>query len=296
MAFIGTFDLLRPRTPNPDCIRRESGAIIGAARPYTRGGAHLVLVKRYDAGDLIIRENDAGESAYYIETGKVAVFKSAPGGQVHMAHLGPGDIFGEMSMVDDAPRSASVRVLEPTTVREFHRDDLYAAIRENPAIFATFMKSIFNRLREANRIIASLPVRAAQPPTTANLKDTSSKDAKFSIEGLTPEALAAIPNSPFPIKGFPFKIGRKSNDPFVYNNLEIDDGDSLQIARHHVALVFDGMHLGVVDRGSELGASVDGVRIGGRNGVGPVYFHDKEGELVLGSEASPYRYRIKVEW
>ncbi|MBW8889424.1 MAG: cyclic nucleotide-binding domain-containing protein [Fibrobacteres bacterium] len=256
----------------------------------------MVQIREYAPGELIISENDAGEAAYYIDSGKVAVFKIAPGGQIHIAHLGPGDIFGEMSMVDDSPRSASVRAIEATTTREFHRDDLYAAIRENPAIFATFMKSIFNRLREANRIIATMPIRAGQVSTTANLKDDEYKDAKFSIEGLTPEAMAAIPNNPFPIKGFPFKIGRKSNDPFVYNHLELIDGEPAQIARHHVALVFDGMHLGVVDRGSELGASVDGVRIGGRNGAGPVYFNGKEGILVLGSEGSPYSYKIKVVW
>lgn len=257
----------------------------------------MVQLRQYAPGELILRENEAGETAYYIDAGKVAVFKDNPTGQVHIAHLHPGDIFGEMGMVDDLPRSASVRAVEPTTVREFHRDDLYAAIRENPALFATFMKSIFNRLREANRIIASMPVRGAQAAnTTANLKDDEAKNARFSLEGITPEAAAALPQSPLSIKAFPFKIGRKSNDPFVYNHLEIEDRDPAQIARHHVSLVFDGMHLGVLDRGSELGASVDGVRIGGRNGPGPVYFNGKEGLLVLGSETSPYRFKISVDW
>ena len=256
----------------------------------------MVRSLQYAPGDVIIRENEAGESAYFIDAGKVAVYKDTPGGQVHIAYLGPGDIFGEMSMVDDSPRSASVRAVEPTVAREFHRDDLYAAIRDNPAIFSTFMKSIFDRLREANRIIASAPARGAQATATANLKDTDAKDARFRIEGLTPEAVASMPKNPFPIKGFPFKIGRKSNDPFVYNHLEIEDRDPAQIARHHVSILFDGMHLGVQDRGSEQGASVDGVRIGGRNAPGPVYFNDKEGVLVLGSESSPFRYKITVIW
>jgi CRP-like cAMP-binding protein len=258
--------------------------------------ALLVQFRQFAPGEIIIRENEAGETAYYIEAGKVAVFKDSPTGQVHIAYLGPGDIFGEMSMVDDLPRSASVRAVEPAALREFRRDDLYAAIRENPAIFSTFMKSIFNRLREANRIIAAMPARGAPAAATANLKDTEAKDAKFSIEGMTPEAAAAIPQNPFPIKAFPFKIGRKSNDPFVYNHLEIEDRDPAQIARHHVSIVFDGMHLGVLDRGSELGASVDGIRVGGRHGPGPIYFNGKEGVLVLGAETSPFRYKIKVVW
>ena len=257
----------------------------------------MVQIRQFAPGEIILRENESGETAYYIDAGKVAVFKDNAAGQVHIAYLHPGDIFGEMGMVDDLPRSAGVRAVESTTVREFHRDDLYAAIRENPSLFATFMKSIFSRLREANRVIASMPVRGAPGASaTANLKDNEAKDARFSIEGMTPEAMAAIPQSPFPIKAFPFKIGRKSDDPFVYNHLEIEDQDPPQIARHHVSIVFDGMHLGVVDRGSELGASADGVRIGGRNGPGPVYFVGKEGLLVLGSEASPYRYKLTVDW
>lgn len=256
----------------------------------------MVNTWQYAPGDLIIKENDAGESAYFIESGKVAVYKDNNGQQVHIAYLTAGATFGEMSMVDDLPRSASVRAVEPTVVREFHRDDLYVAMRDNPAIFGTFLKSIFTRLREANRVIASMQVHPGQAQKTANLKDTEAKAESFSLEALTPQAAAAIPANPVPIKAFPFKIGRKSNDPFVYNHLEIEDTDPAQIARHHVSIVFDGMHVGVVDRGSELGASVDGVRIGGRNGTGPVYFNGKEGTLVLGTDDSPYRFKINVTW
>lgn len=256
----------------------------------------MVNTWQFAPGDLIIKENDAGESAYIIESGKVAVYKDNNGKQVHIAHLTAGATFGEMSMVDDLPRSASVRAVEPTVVREFHRDDLYAAMRESPDVFSKFLKNIFNRLRDANRIIANIQVHEGVAAATANIKDEDAKAEAFSIEGLTPQAASAIVQNPFPIKAFPFKIGRKSTDPFVYNHLEIEDTDPAQIARHHVSIVFDGMHVGVVDRGSELGASVDGVRIGGRNGSGPVYFNGKEGLLILGAEDSPFRYKINVTW
>ena len=256
----------------------------------------MVNTWQYSPGDLIIKENDAGESAYIIESGKVAVYKDSNGKQVHIAHLTAGATFGEMSMVDDLPRSASVRAVEPTVVREFHRDDLYAAMRDSPDVFSKFLKSIFTRLREANRIVASIDTHAGKAVATANIKDTEAKGEQFTLEALTQEAAAAIPINPIPIKAFPFKIGRKSTDPFVYNHLEIEDQDPAQIARHHVSIVFDGMNVGVVDRGSEWGASVDGTRIGGRNGAGPVYFNGKEGVLILGAENSPYVFRVKVAW
>lgn len=256
----------------------------------------MVNTWRYAPNDLIIRENDPGESAYLIESGKVAVTKAGNGKPIHIAFLEKGATFGEMSMVDDLPRSASVTAVEETVVREFHRDDLYEAMKDSPDVFARFLKSIFERLREANGIIASMDPDAKHPGRLANLKDPGGKTEMFSIEGLTPAAIASMPANPFAIKSFPFKIGRKSGDPFLYNHLEIEDRDPAQISRHHVSIVFEGGRIGVLDRGSELGASVGGSRIGGRNGPGPVYFDGKEGELILGGDASPFRYRIRVSW
>ncbi len=256
----------------------------------------MVNTWRYAPNDLIIRENDPGESAYIIESGKVAVSKESNGKQVHIAYLAKGATFGEMSMVDDLPRSASVTAVEETVVREFHRDDLYGAMKENPDVFGKFLKSIFERLREANSVIANMDPDSKRQGRLANLKDPGSKAESFSIEGVTPAAIAAVAANTFVIKTFPFKIGRKSSDPFLYNHFEIEDKDPAQISRHHVSIVYEGGRIGVLDRGSELGASVGGTRIGGKHGPGPVYFDGKEGVLILGEDASPFQYRIRVAW
>jgi CRP-like cAMP-binding protein len=256
----------------------------------------MVNTWRYGPNDLIIRENDPGESAYIIESGQVAVTKESNGRNIHIATLGKGATFGEMSMVDDLPRSASVVAMEETIVREFHRDDLYAAMKENPEIFGKFLKSIFERLREANRTIANMDPDAKNPSRLANLKDPGSKTETFTIEGMTEQAVAAIAVNPSSIKSFPFKIGRKSTDPFLYNHFEIEDKDPAQIARHHVSIVYDNGRVGVLDRGSEHGANVGGIRIGGKNGPGPIYFEGKEGVLILGKDDSPFRYLIRVTW
>lgn len=256
----------------------------------------MVNTWRYSPNDLIIRENDPGETAYIIESGKVSISKESNGKAVHIAFLGKGATFGEMSMVDDLPRSASVTAVEETIVREFHRDDLFVAMKENPEIFGKFLKSIFERLREANTVIAELNADNTAKSRLANLKDPAAKAENFTIEGMTPTAIAAIATNPFAIKAFPFKIGRKSSDPFLYNHFEIEDVDPAQIARHHVSIVLDNGRVGVLDRGSELGAVVDGTRIGGKHGPGPVYFQGKEGVLILGNDDSPYQFMIKVNW
>jgi CRP-like cAMP-binding protein len=247
-------------------------------------------------GTLIIRENDPGVTAFYIESGRVEVTKDVNGKRAHLAFLQKGATFGEMSMVDELPRSASVTAVEETLVREFHREDLYAAMMGNPEIFSHFLRNIFERLREANRAVAAMTPDVQTHARLAKLRDPSEKNQVFTIEGITPRAAGAIAENPAVIRTFPFKIGRKSDDPFLYNHFEIEDQDPAQIARHHVSIVYENGRVGVIDRGSELGATVDGHRIGGKHGPGPVFFEGKEGVLVLGSEDSPYQYRVKVSW
>jgi len=117
----------------------------------------------------------------------------------------------------------------------------------------------------------------------------------MTLEGVTPRAAAALPVSPFPITHFPFRIGRQSPDPLVYNDLMLPDSVPLQISRHHLAFIAHEGRVGIVDRGSTLGSWVDGQQLGGPSGLsGPVFFTGPEGLLVLGRWDSPFRYRVRL--
>jgi hypothetical protein len=244
--------------------------------------------------------------------------------------------FGEMSMVDDLPRSATVTALEETLVRVVHRDHLYEILKSNPETSLKLLKGIFERLRIANTTIARLKeeLKAAEALQAAHAAPVAGRDqmkaqagpaagdgalsqgggaeqsaarsataqpdkAKIKavrIEGLTPKATEAMSDNPFTLGFLPVKIGRKTNDPLVQNHLEIADRDPLQISRHHVSILQEGGKVGVVDRGSQLGASVNGQRIGGKkDSPGPVFLEGDEGLLVLGTENSPFRYKITIE-
>lgn len=254
----------------------------------------MITMRQFAQDETIIKESEAGETAFVIEKGKVEVSKEMNGKVVHIAYLEKGATFGEMSMVDDMPRSATVRALEETMVREIHRDDLYSSMKENPDIVIKLLKSLFERLREANVQITRQGQDPETAPPEARPAGITSKPSAFVIEGLTPKAIGAMSSNPTGIRTFPFKIGRKSQDPMVTNHLALQDQAPLQISRHHVSIIKEGGRIGVVDRGSQLGASVDGVRIGGSGRPGPVFFEGSEGILVLGGDESPYRYRISV--
>ena len=258
----------------------------------------MISLTQYKTGEVIIREHEVGESAYVIAEGRVEVSKELNGQTVHLAYLGAGETFGEMSMIDEKPRSATVTAVTETLVSEIRRDDFFNSFQTDPKIALQLLKVLFERLREADAMILELQKGGSQHPLvpTEALPAVSAGDQPtITLEGTTPRATGALPTTPFHITRFPFRIGRESPDPLVYNDLALPDFVPLQISRHHLAFITQEGRIGVVDRGSTLGSWVDGQQIGGRSRLsGPVFFTRPEGLLVLGHQDSPFRYRVNI--
>ena len=258
----------------------------------------MITLSPYEAGEVIIQENDFGETAYVIAQGQVEVSKKLHGQNVHLAYLGVGETFGEMSMIDEKPRSATVTAVTETVVSEIRRDDFFHSFQTDPEVALTLLKVLFERLREANAMI--LQLQKADPQHAPVSKEPSAvmsprEQPTITLEGLTPRAAAALPVTPFQVTQFPFRIGRQSPDPLAYNDLMLPDSVPLQISRHHLAFIAHENRVGVVDRGSSLGSWVDDQKLGGPSGPsGPMFFTGSEGLLVLGSRDSPFRYRVSL--
>lgn len=261
----------------------------------------MITHQKFKAGDVIIRENESGGEAYTLESGRVEVTKEIEGKKIHLAQLHPGETFGEMSMIDDKPRSATVTALEDIEVRVIPRDEFFEAFRTNPDVAAQVLRTLLERLRDTSATIALLQKEAnAVLPVAPAAKDTSVPDFLVRADtvimnGVTPQAAQLLENKPVPIDRFPFRIGRESTDPLVHNDLSLPDTIPFQISRHHVAIVNYEGHIGVMDRGSTLGGFVDGQPFGGPDGdPGPLFFGPNGGTLVLGTEQSPFKFRIVV--
>jgi|SRR5262245_12955818 CRP-like cAMP-binding protein len=97
-------------------------------------------------GDTIFREGDISDRAFQVVEGSVNVH--LPGGRVK--NLGPGEIFGEMGLLDARPRSATVTAGEDGMLNAFSEKELLAAIRTDPDAAITFIRALLKRLREAN--------------------------------------------------------------------------------------------------------------------------------------------------
>jgi serine/threonine-protein kinase len=101
----------------PDPAERYSSVVRlqEDVRAFLIGGLHLPR-KVFLPGDVIIEEGAVGDEAYMIVSGKCRVFRSVPDGQETLNTMGPGDVFGEMALLLDDPRAASVEAIERTSV------------------------------------------------------------------------------------------------------------------------------------------------------------------------------------
>jgi Cyclic nucleotide-binding domain/FHA domain len=237
--------------------------------------------------------------AYLIEEGQVEVSKKLDGQTVHLASLRARYILGEMSMIDEKPRSATVTAVTTTVVSELRPDHFFNSFQTEPKVALALLRVLCERLREAHTMILRLqraePPQHALVPTVPVAGVPPGSQPSLTLEGITPRAAAALPVTPFEITQFPFRIGRQSPDPLVYNDLMLPDSVPLQISRHHLALIAHEGRVGVVDRGSTLGSWVDGQQLGGPSRLsGPVFFAGAEAILVLGNRDSPFRYRVSL--
>jgi len=260
----------------------------------------MLKVRQFEPGEVIIKENDIGESAYIIEEGEVEVSKDLNGRKIHLAFIGKGDIFGEMGMIEEKPRSATVTAVERTLVRELHRRDFLGNLQTHPEVAVQVLRVLFERLRQSHATILELQQdRGEDHDLDLGIVPVSPKAPRERVgavlEGLTPEAAQSLPEHPLMIQRLPFLIGRRSNDPLAYNHLTIADEEPFQISRHHVELMERHGRVGALDRGSYLGSIVDGQQLGGPGGHrGPLFFNEGGGELILGNSRSPFRFSVKT--
>src|SRR5256712_14027883 len=105
----------------------------------------------YPADATVFRNREIGDSMYLIDSGKVRIsITDADGHTVTLAELGPGDFFGEMSMLDGQGRSADATVIEEARLANLTREDFLAFIKSEPRVTLEMLTALTPRLRRTD--------------------------------------------------------------------------------------------------------------------------------------------------
>lgn len=120
--------------------------------------AGLVVPQNFNRDETVVLEgDDSVQALYLIASGSVQVYMTgADGRETILSFLERGDFFGEMSLIDGEPRSASVRTVTDAQLLIIHREPFLKLIRQSPEIAMGLLSELSKRLRKANRQIGSL--------------------------------------------------------------------------------------------------------------------------------------------
>src|SRR5262249_31698197 len=123
--------------------------------------------KQFKKGEVLIREGESGDCAYVIETGNVEILVQREGQPIQIGTRGPGSLIGEMAMIDDKPRTATVRAVDDCDVIEITREDFSRRVENADPVLKMVMRVITTRYRdmigrtETIRFIPSSPAAEA---------------------------------------------------------------------------------------------------------------------------------------
>jgi CRP-like cAMP-binding protein len=105
----------------------------------------------FQKGDLIFCEYEPGDSFYLIQEGRVQISKILGDIEKTIDILQPGEIFGEMAILEEAPRSANAMALDPVRALEFNRENFEILLRGNPQIALKLLKLLTKRIYDQRR-------------------------------------------------------------------------------------------------------------------------------------------------
>jgi len=142
-----------------------------------------ILTRR--SGDPVFFQTDEDTDLYIILEGRVKVILSSKrGDEFVLAELNQGDFFGEMSLIDGNPRSASVIAVEDSTFAVLERRRFLDAIKQDPEIAIELLKSLVQRLRTATEREESLAFLAVQQRLVRLFMNLAREEGKKEKDGL----------------------------------------------------------------------------------------------------------------
>ena len=131
--------------------------------PYaSKNGTVNRFAKRFKKGELIFSEFEPGDVFYLIQSGQVQLIKIINGFEKNLDILQPHEIFGEMAILDNSPRSASAIAYDDVAVLEFNKENFEQLMNGNPEISLVLLRTFIKRIYEQKRRFMILTIQDKQ--------------------------------------------------------------------------------------------------------------------------------------
>ncbi|MEW5956904.1 MAG: ATP-binding protein [Chloroflexota bacterium] len=140
----------RPASSEPITTNAHSPLLSLLANTDRKKLAQLIVEQQYVPGQIIILEGDTGDAMYIIRSGRVAVVKGDFGTPTVLGYRGVGEIVGEMALLENRPRFASIIALDKVSLLRIRREDFLRFLRTNTDLGMSILRALSTRLRAAD--------------------------------------------------------------------------------------------------------------------------------------------------
>ena len=118
--------------------------------------AEAIDIRELGAGDTLFKAGEPGEALYVVRSGEIELFiKDTAGQRIALARVGPGEMFGELALLEQGPRTATAIAMSATELLELDRDDLLLLFQRSPAAALRLLAAMGRMTRKADELLKS---------------------------------------------------------------------------------------------------------------------------------------------
>jgi CRP-like cAMP-binding protein len=144
----------------------------------------LAQRQSYGKDTAIFFQDDRSGALYVVISGAVKVYQTSDDGKERVINtLGPGEIFGELGLLDESPRSATVATLEPTEVLALTSKDVRAVVKEEPEVLWKIVEALCDRIRELTTEALDMSFRSVPYRVLRMLIQATTKHGQVTNDG-----------------------------------------------------------------------------------------------------------------
>jgi CRP/FNR family transcriptional regulator, cyclic AMP receptor protein len=258
----------------------------------------MYLLKRYHPGDVLFRQGDPSDHVVLVRSGHAEVLREVGEDCILLGTAKEGEFLGEMGVLNERPRSATVRAASELEVELISRRGFLERVSGDAQLAHRLLVRMSARLRDVEDMLATLHTASAEARARAQGATAAQAVPTIRFEATTYAARLYVGSEPIRITGLPYVVGRQrdAGEPETGTgpNLEIPDPKPYRLSRQHFSILTEDGAVQVRDLNSELGTIVNEIPLGHDFAQDRIALLQGENAVVAGGRGSPYAFAVTL--
>ena len=254
--------------------------------------------RRFEQGETLFRQGDPSAVAIEILSGSAEVLRQAGDDAIVLGTVNAGEFVGEMGVLEDRPRSATVRAVAPVEAELIERQAFLDRVSAEPELARKLLVRMSARLRDVEDILTRIYTHGSEESARDRLPAPAAASSAITLAAATKRARAVIGGEPIAIDRLPFTVGRQPEEgqapPLIAPDLAIPEPAPYRLSRAHFSLIVEDGAMVVRDLASTLGTIVNNRSIGRDFPLDSVPLHQGENTIVAGGRESPFVFTVTL--